>query len=277
MSRPLAIGARTRLAAVLGWPVSHSKSPALHNAAFAAAQINAVYVAMAVAPLDLPNVVTGLRAISLLGASVTVPHKQAILPLCDELSDAAQAIGAVNTLAFRSDGKLVGHNTDGEGYVRAFEEATSQTVQGKRVLVLGGGGAARAVAYGVRQAGASSVQIVVRSPTKVTWQKAFAWTDKVLERELPGADVLIDCTSMGLDVASEAAVPPPLRLALLPDHAIVSTLVYHRETALLRAARERGLLTVDGAGMLVHQGALAFTLWTGAEAPLAEMARAMSE
>lgn len=266
------ISAQTRLAAVLGWPVSHSKSPALHNAAFAATGIDAVYVALAVEPGKLEAAVAGLRAIGTLGASVTVPHKQAIVPLCDSLSAAAQSIGAVNTLEFRDDGQLVGHNTDAEGYVRAFEEASSERMHGKRVVVLGGGGAARAVAYGVTEAGGSQVQIITRSPAKLHWAHAAPWTPEHLAKHLADCDVLIDCTSMGLDAQSEAAIPAPIDLNLLPARAIVSTLVYHRETALLQQARARGLVAVDGAGMLLHQGAIAFALWTGKDAPIAAMA-----
>ncbi len=277
MSAPPIIGSRTRLAAVLGWPVEHSKSPALHNAAFAAAGVDAVYVALAIAPADLSAAVAGLRAMRALGASVTVPHKQALVSLCDSLSPAAAQIGAVNTLEFHADGRLIGHNTDAAGYVHALQEASGQSIAGKRVLLLGGGGAARALAYGVQEAGAISVRVVARSPTTLGWTQAMPWTAELLATELPSCDLLVDCTSMGLSAEAEALVPAPVDVHRLPAHALVSTLVYHRETALLQAARARHLRTIDGAGMLVHQGALAFEIWTGKSAPLLEMRQAFAQ
>ena len=246
------VSGTTRLAAVLGDPASHSKSPAMHNAGFAEAGIDAVYLALTVAPADLPTTVATLRTVGCIGASITVPHKLAVMALCDSLTPAAESIGAVNTLEFRDDGTLVGHNTDAPGFVQAFEEASGRTFADARVVLLGGGGAARAVNAGIRQAGAASVHVVARTPAKVLWATAQPWTLASLEKLLATCDVLVDCTSVGLSPESEAQLPSPIPVASLPSSAIVSSLVYHRKTALLADAERAGVRVVNGAGMLLR-------------------------
>ena len=270
----LAVSSATRLAAVLGWPVRHSSSPALHNPAFAAAGIDAVMLALPVRPADLPNVVAGLAACGAVGASVTVPHKQLVAPLCQSLSKDAERIGAVNCLQFE-DGKTTGHNTDSGGYIDSLREQLALEVRGLKTVLLGAGGAARAVCDGLSQAGAGSVTVVARSPNKVTWTKASAWTRDVLGETLTGCELLVDCTSIGLSEENEAKVATPIPLDELPASAVVSSLVYHREPALLTAARERGHRVIDGLGMLVHQAARAFEIWTGSSAPVDVMWRAL--
>lgn len=271
----MSVTSATRLAAVLGWPVAHSKSPALHNAAFAASGVDAVYLALAVAPERLEAAVAGLRAVGALGASVTVPHKRAVLACCDRVDPVAARIGAVNCLELATDGALVGHNTDAAGFVDALQEGLGRSASGARAVLLGGGGAARAVAEGLREAGAGSIEVVARTPAKVDWIEAAPWTADELGARLAGCDLLVDCTSVGLSAESEARLPAPVPLEALPGEAAVATLVYHRETALLAAARRRGLATLDGAGMLVHQGARAFSIWTGLQAPIDVLWRAM--
>lgn len=272
--------ASTRVAAVIGDPVAHSKSPALHNAAFAATGVDAVFVAWRVTPADLAAAVAGFRTLDLLGVSVTVPHKQTIAALCDRLSAPADIIGAVNCLAFERSGDrvyVIGHNTDAGGFVDSLRRDAGQDPAGCRALLLGAGGAARAVHAGLAAAGADRVDVVARQPEGVTWTRAHPWTADTLAVLLPGCDLLVDCTSLALDPAREAQAPAPIPLDHLPAHAVVASLVYHREPALLAAARARGLRVLDGAGMLVHQGARAFTLWTGREAPLDIMGEAMSD
>ncbi len=268
------IGGGTRLAAVIGWPVEHSRSPALHNAAFAAAGIDACFVAAPVAPDGLAAAVAGMRAMGFLGASVTVPHKRAVMALCDRVVAPADTIGAVNCLVFESGG-IVGHNTDAGGYVDALAETLSFDPAGQAAVLLGGGGAARAVAAGLLTAGASGVTVVARTPSRVTWTAARPWTEASLAELLPDCALLVDCTSAGLSAEGERALPAPIPLDVLAADAVVSTLVYHRETQLLRDALARGLRIIDGAGMLVHQGARAFRLWTDAEPPIDAMWRAM--
>lgn len=255
----------TRVAAVLGWPVEHSKSPAMHNAAFAALGLDAKMVAIAVPPDRLSAELAALRTQALLGISVTVPHKLAVMALCDALDPAARAIEAVNCLI--SDGeRLVGHNTDAPGFRDALV-AAGFAPRGARAVVLGEGGAARAVAYALVEAGAR-VDVVARSPTA----KARPWSE--LPLLLARADLVVDCTPTGLDPDRDAAFADTVPLARLPSRSWVATLVYHRRPRLLELAAARGHMTLEGRGMLIHQAARAFALWTGMEPPLDVMTRA---
>jgi shikimate dehydrogenase len=263
------ISGTTRVAAVLGWPVVHSRSPAMLNAAFAVDQIDAVLVPIGVPPESLAAIVSALRAMNALGASVTLPHKVAVAALCDELSPAAKAIGAVNCLQF-TDGRVVGHNTDCDGYVDGLV-AAGFDLRGKRAVVLGAGGAARAIAYGLRATRA--VEIIARR--EVDWAKAWPWTDEQLRECFARADLVVDCTSAGLSDASDDEFAAGLPLEALPAHAWVTSLIYNRKSKLLERASERGHSTLDGKSMLVHQGARAFHLWTGMQAPVEVMARAL--
>jgi shikimate dehydrogenase len=267
------IAGTTRVAAVLGWPVEHSRSPALHNAAFAALGLDAAFVAFGVAPERLADAVRGLVALGALGASVTVPHKEAVARLCDRLEPPADRIGAVNCLVFE-DGAVVGHNTDAGGFVDALAER-HVAVRGRRAVLLGAGGAARAVAAGLTDAGAV-VEVIARRPDAVDFAPAHPWEPEVLAGHFADADLLVDCTSMALHESSDAALAA-LPVQALRAGAVVSSLVYHRRGALLDAAAQRSLRTVDGRGMLVHQGARAFALWTGRPAPVAVMAAALDD
>lgn len=258
------------MAAVLGWPVGHTRSPALHNAAFIAADVDAVFVALPVAPPDLAAVVRGLAAVGALGASVTVPHKQAVMALCDHVEPPADRVGAVNCLAFEG-GAVVGHNTDAGGFVDGLR-ADGVEPAGRRAVILGGGGAARAVAAGLTDAGAAVV-VVARRPTATTWCDARPWAE--LAAELARADLLIDATSAALDDAGDHALAEQVPLAALPRAAAVVSLIYHRRPTLLTRAADRGHPVGDGAAMLLHQGARAFTLWTGKPAPLDVMRAAL--
>ena len=255
-----------RTTAVLGWPVEHSKSPAMMNAAFAATGIAAEMIKVGVPPADFAAKLAELRALPMLGASVTTPHKLAAHDLCDELTPAARAIGAVNCLQLIGV-RLVGHNTDAPGFVDAVA-SSGLDLTGARVVLLGAGGAARAVAYGCREAGAL-VEVAARTPAKVTWIAAKPWT--ALAGLFAHAQLVVDCTSSGLGTGDDLDVP----LDALPTPAAVATLVYHARTDLLERASARGHSILDGAAMLLHQGARAFTLWTGVPAPLAAMAAAL--
>lgn len=273
-----AIRASTRVGAVIGAPVAHSRSPDLHNAAFAATGMDAVFVAWHVAPADLAAAVAGFRALGLLGASVTVPHKQAVAALCDRLAAPADAIGAVNCLVFeRSDAgvAVIGHNTDAGGFTDSLLHEAGFDPAGCRALLLGAGGAARAVHAGLRACGAARIDVVARRPEAVDWIAATPWTPEHLAGLAPACDLLVDCTSLSLAAETEAPLSTAVPLDRLPAHAVVVSLVYHRLPALLAQAHARGLRTLDGAGMLVHQGARAFALWTGREPPVAAMKAAL--
>jgi shikimate dehydrogenase len=245
------------------------------NAAFAATGIDAVLVPIGVPPDGLGAVVAALRAMGALGASVTVPHKLAVAALCDEVTPAARAIGAVNCLQLGA--RVVGHNTDAGGFADALAAAGIATTAGARVVVLGAGGAARAVVAGLTGA---AVEVVARGP--VAWIGA-PWVDgpasvavslwAAVADALAGADLVVDCTPVGLDPAAEPAFVDPLPLDRLPASAVVATLVYHRRTLLLERALARGHRVLDGSDMLVFQGARAFTLWTGRDPPVDVMRR----
>jgi shikimate dehydrogenase len=249
----------TREAAVLGWPIGHSRSPAMINAAFAAMGIDALMEPLAVPPDQLAAAIAKLRAADAIGASVTIPHKEAVIALCDERSPEVDAIGAANCLEFR-DGKIIAHNTDAGGFVDALGFSP------RHAVLLGAGGAARAVAYGLS---GIHVDVVARRPA--TWCASHAWSE--LPHLLARADLLVDCTSVGLDPTAELDVP----LHALPDNATVATLIYHQRTKLLERAAALGYSTLDGRGMLVHQGARALAIWTGKPAPITVMSRALDD
>jgi shikimate dehydrogenase len=271
----------TRLAAVIGWPVEHSRSPQLLNAAFLAAGVDAVMVPIGAPPERFASIVSGLRAMHVLGASVTVPHKLAALALCDQVTPAAREIGAVNCLHV-DDGRLVGHNTDAPGFVDGLLAAGFAKADAKpdakpdaKIVLLGAGGAARAVAYGLRDRGV--VDVIARRPAAVSWTRARPWTDEQLRSAFADADLVVDCTPTGLSTDDERTLVDGLPLDELRPGAWVSTLIYHRSTILLERAKERGHSTVDGRAMLVHQGARAFSIWTKAPAPIGAMARALDD
>jgi shikimate dehydrogenase len=260
----------TRTTAVIGWPVEHSKSPAIMNAAFAATGVDAVMIAIAAPPGELARAIEDLRAKSMLGASITIPHKIHAHQLCHTRDAAAVATGAVNCLALDGD-HLVGHNTDAGGFIDALRGAGFEP-RGTRVVILGSGGAARAVAYGVNVEGAH-YDVFSRSPATWTPARTLAELAPAFER----ADLVVDCTPTGLDADLDAELVATLPLASLAKRAWVTTLIYHRRTLLLERASERGHSTLDGRAMLVHQGARAFTIWTGLAAPVEIMTRALDD
>jgi shikimate dehydrogenase len=266
---------------ILGWPVEHSRSPALHGAAFRARGLDAQYVCFPVHPDDVADAVRGLKALGVRGANVTVPHKEAVIRWLDAVTPEARAIGAVNTIVREVD-KLVGHNTDAPGLARSLDDA-GVPLSGARVLVLGAGGAARASVVGLAQRGASRVVVAARrleqaeqlvqdlAATCAPCVLAAVDMSRVaLTRELRETSLLVQSTSATLASSPDAAgFASSLAIELLPEQATVVDLVYRpRETTVLARARERGLRTVDGLGMLLHQGALAFELWTHLPAPL---------
>jgi shikimate dehydrogenase len=274
---------------ILGWPVEHSRSPALHSAAFRARGLEAQYVCFPVHPDDVADAVRGLKALGVRGANVTVPHKEAVIPWLDSVTPEARAIGAVNTIVREVD-RLVGHNTDAPGLARSLDDAGVE-LSGARVLVLGAGGAARASVVGLAQRGASRIviaarrseqaEILVRDLAVTCGDTVLAATDlgrESLTRELRETTLLVQSTSATLASSPDAAgFAASLAIELLPEQATVIDLVYRpRVTTVLARAKERGLRAVDGLGMLLHQGALAFELWTHMPAPL-EVMRATLE
>jgi shikimate dehydrogenase len=253
------ITGRTRLAAVIGSPVRHSLSPAVHNAAFAAAGVDWRFVALEVAPGDGARAVHAMRTLGIGGYAVTTPHKADVAAAVDEVDTAAAALRSVNTVVLREDGSTYGASTDGPGFVDSLT-ASGVTVAGARVVVLGAGAAARAIVDALVRTGAADIAVVNRSPEPA---EAIAQTAGVVRVGAVGdvreADVLVNATSVGMGSGES-----PLDPTLLHDRLAVADLVYHPlETALLRAAAAAGARTVDGLGMLVHQAIRQQQLWTG--------------
>lgn len=277
----------TRLYGIVGWPITHSRSPAMHNEAFAALHLDAKYLAFGVRPSKLRDAIRGLAAIGVKGFNVTIPYKQSVMPLLDRVDEDAAAIGAVNTVV-NQRGVLHGFNTDAPGLVRALEEHKVRC-KNSEVVVVGAGGAARAAVAGLLRAGAKRVTVSSRRKEQAdelledlqplagkAKLESFA-LEKTPQRCYREAALLVQSSSATMDDGPEAHVfAERLPIQLLPKKAVVTDLVYSpRETTVLRAASKRGLQTVDGLGMLLHQGAIAFERWTKKKAPVDVMRKAL--
>jgi shikimate dehydrogenase len=255
------ISGTTKVVAILGYPVEHSLSPAMHNAAFESMGLDYCYVAFPVHPHALKEAVLGSRALGLAGLNVTVPHKEAIMPVLDRVESEASFMGAVNTVVNKGR-KLIGHNTDGRGFMRSLEEAGVE-LEGKRVLLVGAGGAARAVSWYVSER-AAALSIFNRTPERAERLVSdLSINRKNVSRveTLDAAgemDVVINATSLGLREED----PLPFDVAALHEGQTVVDLIY-RETKTLREASSRGCRVLNGLGMLLWQGMFAFELWTG--------------
>jgi len=285
------ITGKTQLIGLIGWPVSHSFSPAMHNAAAAAAGLDWLYVPLPVHPDDIGAAVGGLPALGFRGVNITVPHKQAVIPYLDEIDPGAKGIGAVNTILINKSHppvvRLIGYNTDWSGFL-ADLEVLDVPVAGRDCLVLGAGGSARAVAYALASAG-GRVQVLARRVAQARQLVAD------LGKELPAnrhvltgrplselaaavrrmvAPLIVNTTPLGMTPAVDAS-PWPDGLPF-PPGAFVYDLVYNpRRTRLMQQAEAAGCRAANGLGMLVHQGALAFQLWTGVMPDTAVMRQAI--
>lgn len=265
------INGSTEIYGIMGMPVAHSLSPPMHNGAFRALGMNRVYVPFAVN--DVAGAVAGFRALGVRGVSVTIPHKQAVIPFLDSIHPVAERIGAVNTLVFKGR-QILGFNTDWRGANRALGERVE--IAGKRILVLGAGGSARAIGFGLQEAGA---EVVLASRTPESGQALAqgldcAWHPLDAAAEIK-ADVLVNATSVGMTPMADRSPIPAAALARFP---VVMDIVYSPwETRLLREAQAAGCRVVDGLTMLLYQGVIQFELWTGEAAPVAVMRRILEE
>ncbi len=260
------ISGKTKVVGLFGYPVEHSLSPVMHNAAFAHLRLDYCYVTFLVKPDSLREAVGSIRALDLKGVNVTVPHKEKVVPFLDAVSEEASFIGAVNTI-LNEGGKLTGYNTDGRGFMRSLSEAGID-VSGKSVLIVGAGGASRAIGYYLCMA-ASEVCLYDAVTEKAEQLAGHLNSLKGNVRVIDGPtfnrggffsdlDIIINATPLGL--GPNDAVPVDLSL-LNKDHTVCD-LIY-KETPLLRKASEHGCRTLDGLGMLLWQGIFAFELWTG--------------
>ncbi|WP_420641304.1 shikimate dehydrogenase [Candidatus Leptofilum sp.] len=281
------INGKTQLIGLIGWPVSHSFSPAMHNAAAEALGLNWAYVPLPVPPDGVATAVSGLAALGFRGVNVTVPHKQAVMPLLDELEPGAQAIGAVNTIVVEENGRLTGHNTDWSGFL-ADLQAHNVPVAQRDCLLLGAGGSARAVAYGLAKSGARVI-ILARRIAQANKLAADLgpYLPNGLLTSLPLAHLpeiatstatplIINSTPLGM-TPNEQTTPWPDDLPF-PINAVVYDLVYNpRRTRLMQQAEAAGCYAPNGLGMLIQQGAKAFTLWTGQQPDTAVMRQAIEQ
>jgi len=267
------ISGKTRVVGLFGYPVEHSLSPFMHNAAFAYLNVAYCYVTFPVSPDLLADAVQSIRALGIKGVNITVPHKERVIPFLDAVSEEVSFIGAVNTIA-NNNGFLRGYNTDGRGFMESLSEAGIPYDQ-KRVLIIGAGGACRAVAYYLSQR-VEQLRIfdIDEQKRERVVKDLGTFRGNVTSMEeldtLNDVDIVINATPLGLKDTD----PPPLNTSLLSEPMTVCDLIY-RDTALLRAASEKGCRTLNGLGMLLHQGALAFEIWTGIRPPVEIMRKAL--
>lgn len=258
---------------VIGWPVEHSLSPVIHNAAFDALGLDWRFFALSVTPGGAADAVGAMRALGLAGMSVTMPHKHAVVDLVDVRTRNVDLLGAANCLWWRGD-DLVADNTDGAGFVDALRHDEGFDPRGRRIVVFGAGGAARAVVAAVVSAGAGEVVVVNRTSARGHAAAALAGVSgrTGTPDDVPNADLVINATSVGMRDGAT-----PFDPALIRAGQLVVDLIYEPPaTPLLLAARDRGAVGVNGLGMLIHQAAHAFRLWTGEDPPIEVMSAAAS-
>lgn len=278
------IDGKTRLVGILGDPVAHSLSPGMQNAALASLGLNICYVPLPVEPEQLPEAVAGLRAMQFRGANVTIPHKIAVANLLDSLDVSAVRTGAVNTIV-NNDGTLTGHNTDGIGFIRALAEVAEVDFSEAPALILGAGGAARAVAVALAENGCPRITIINRTPDRANQLKTLlvsefpaaevtvrAWEDDLGE-PLAQNRLVVNATSLGMKSNLKQAWAGVDKLTA--SHVVCDLVYSTKQTSLLTAAKEKGATLMGGTGMLLHQGAASFKLWTAREAPLDVMRKAL--
>ena len=265
------INGQTRIVGVIGDPVQHSRSPQMHNAAILERKLDYVYVPFHVRSGELQEAIEGFKALNVLGVNVTIPHKQTVMSILDDVSHEATLIGAANTLIF-CDGRVSGDNTDAQGFLRAMTEEGIDIPVGGSAVVLGAGGAARAVVVALALSGLDLITIANRTEWKaIQFEKDLATISKTeisavdlasnqLNLAIRSADLLVNTTSVGMQETDQLLIDPDF----LNPGTIVYEIVYTPpETPLLRVAREKGCQTIGGIGMLVHQGAIAFEKWIG--------------
>lgn len=269
---------------IIGYPIAHSISPVFQQAALDHYGIDASYTAFEVTPDAVARFIQDLRQPDVLGINVTVPHKEAVIPHLDEVDDWATAAGAVNTIVNR-DGRLSGHNTDGPGFLRALQNEAGFTPTGRRILVLGAGGAARGVVLALVRAEVASLTVANRTLERArrlaemarsggTSSQAISLTGEDLSNAAAEADLIVNCTTIGMSHGPDEKGSPLLQHQI-PASALVNDLVYNPlETPLLQEAHQAGARCLGGIHMLVYQGAASFEMWTNREAPVPVMLEA---
>ncbi|MEH2383066.1 MAG: shikimate dehydrogenase [Nostoc sp.] len=289
MTKERLITGKTKLLGVIGHPVEHSRSPLMHNAAIAHLKLDYVYLPFPIEPQNLEIAIAGFAAIGVVGFNVTIPYKQAIIPLLSEITPLAQAIGAVNTVS-RQNNKWVGTNTDIEGFIAPLQTTYKQDWSQKVAVILGNGGAARAVVAGCHQLGFAKIYVLGRNVQKL---QAFcdSWSNSPIEENLqvgtwdelakliPQADLLVNTTPIGMYPKVDESPLSVEEIANLPTGAIAYDLIYiPKPTLFLEQAEKQGAIAIDGLEMLVQQGAAALKIWLQQETiPVEVMRQALRE
>jgi len=269
---------KTKLISLLGNPVIHSLSPQIYNFTFQYLNLDYVYLAFGIMQEDLEVVVTGMKAIGARGFNVTMPYKKDVIPYLDEISNEVKLIGSVNTVV-NQGGHLIGYNTDGKGYVQSLIEEGISIID-KFIVIIGAGGAARSVAIQIALGGASEIIILNLIPEEAIdivdiihrniltcKAKAEVLNNKNLKKTIEKADILINCTPVGMYPDEDKSIISDE--SIIPSNLVISDLIYKPyKTKLLKLAEKRGCKCINGLGMLLWQGAFAFKLWTGKEMPV---------
>jgi len=277
------ITSKTKTLGIFGYPISHTLSPAMHNAVIKALGLDMVYLPFEVKPSNLKEAINGIKSLGIIGVNITIPHKESVIRFLDDISEEARLVGAVNTIV-NKDRKLVGYNTDGSGYMASLKEELGFNPKSKRIIIIGAGGAARGILAALATQKPKSITVANRTLSRaVSLIKAFKGKfrdtrfeainldDNMLKMSFNSVDLLINTTSVGMKQGKTLKIP----LETLPKIAIVSDIIYNPlETLLLKKAKKFGLTTHGGLGMLVHQGARSFKLWTGMDAPMNVMRKA---
>jgi shikimate dehydrogenase len=278
----MAISGKTRVCGVIGDPVEHTLSPAMHNAAFKHMKLDFVFLAFRVKAAEVENAVRGMRGLGIHGLNVTMPHKKAVASFLDEIDQTAQFLGAVNTI-LNDDGRLCGFNTDGVGALKALQE-NGVTLAGKKVLLLGAGGAAKAIAFSLAKEVGELVVLnratekakeLAKALKRKSSEKVISdmLSPKALQKHLQDADVLINATSVGMHPNAGRSL---IAARWLKPELIVMDIVYNPlETRLMKDAKAAGARVISGVEMLIYQGAASFEIWTGRSAPIEVMRKAV--
>ncbi|MCR8967711.1 shikimate dehydrogenase [Streptococcus zalophi] len=283
------IDGKTRLAAVIGNPIKHSLSPFIHNLSFQKLGINGVYLAFELTFSDIEITLETIKRLNMFGINVSMPYKQAVFPFLDSISNEAQLMGAVNTICHK-EGQLIGYNTDGLGFLKSLENQVHFLIKEKTMVIIGSGSAATAIIVQAAIEGVKKIIIFTReSYLEETKQRmtllakktkttilTYALAQKELFEEIVlSADLLVNATSIGMDGKSLAL---PSHEVKLPKNLLVADIIYHPlETPLITYAKQQGLITFNGLGMLIHQAALSFELWTGEKMPVQEILPLLEE
>ena len=271
----------TKVLGIFGYPVGHTLSPLMQNAAIEASGLPYIYVPFEVSPENLESAINGIRSLGIVGVNITVPHKEKVLPFLDEITEEASLIGSVNTIE-NKNGRLIGHNTDSRGYIRSLREDAGFDPKGKRALIIGAGGAARGIAFGLFLEGVSEIIIANRTIEKAEEIKVN-YAEKYRRKHIQiktaplsylkdpqilfSVDLIVNTTSMGLEGGA-----PYVDFASTSPHVLISDISYKPPvTQFLKKAQEAGRKTLGGLGMLVYQGAISLEIWTGQKAPVEVM------